>query len=86
MKGKGKKIEFSLPEGFVVPESSSKVGDQFETLATIQVKSDGKACLVALDGYRMPGYANGDDRSYEDAASEAMEAGASQQQQGVGGY
>jgi hypothetical protein len=74
MKGKGKKIEFSLPEGFVVPESSSKVGDEFEVLATIQVKSGGKACLVAIDGYRMPGYTDGDDRSYEDAAAEAMES------------
>jgi hypothetical protein len=83
MKGKGKKIEFSLPEGFVVPESSSKVGDQFETLATLQIKSDGRACLVAIDGYRMPGYDSGDDRSYEDAAAEAMEAGAKEQ---GGGY
>ena len=82
MKGKGKKIELTLPDGFVVPESSSKVGDQFETLATLEVKSDGKACLVAIDGYRMPGYTDGDDRSYEDAASDAMEADRTQQ----GGY
>ena len=82
MKGKGKKIEFSLPEGFVVPESASKAGDEFETLATIEIKSDGKACLVAIDGYRLPGYTNGDNRSYEDAAAESMEADAAQK----GGY
>lgn len=82
MKGKGKKIEFSLPEGFVVPESSSKVGDKFETLATLEVKGDGRACLVAVDGYRMPGYTNGDDRSYEDAASQAMEADMASGQRG----
>ena len=82
MKGKGKKIEFSLPEGFVVPESSGKVGDQFDTLATVQVKEGGKVCLVAIDGYRMPGYTDRDDRSYEDAASEAMESDMEKQ----GGY
>lgn len=80
--GKGKKIEFTLPEGLVVPESSSKIGDQFETLATVEIKSDGNVCLVALDGYRMPGYTDGDDKSYEDAAAEAMENDRTQR----GGY
>lgn len=71
-----KRIEFKLPEGFVQPEGVSKNG-QFEALATIQLKDDGKACLVAVDGYRMPGYQEEDSdeddgKSYSQAASEGM--------------
>lgn len=69
-----KRIEFKLPEGFVSPEGVSKNG-QFEALATIQLKDDGKACLVAIDGYRMPGYKDDDEddgKSYASAASEGM--------------
>lgn len=77
-----KKIEFRLPEGFVVPEDVSKNG-QFEALATIHLKDGGKACLVALDDYRMPGYKDGDKdepeeydgKKYADAASEGMQEG-----------
>lgn len=71
-----KRIEFDLPEGLSPPEGISKNG-QFEALATIQLKEGGRACLVAIDGHRMPGYqekdANGDDgKSYSQAASEGM--------------
>lgn len=71
-----KRIEFDLPEGFVAPDGVSKNG-QFEALATIQLKDDGKACLVAVDGYRMPGYqekdaSEGDGKSYASAASEGL--------------
>lgn len=74
-----KRIEFELPDGLTIPEQVSKNG-QFEVLATIQLKDDGKGCLVALDGYRMPGYqekdADGDDgKSYSQAASEGMPEG-----------
>lgn len=70
---KQKRIEFDLPEGFVQPEGVS-VNGQFESLAIIQLKEDGRACLVALDGYRMPGYKEGDDdgKSYASAAAEGM--------------
>lgn len=70
-----KRIEFTLPDDFVTPEGVSKNG-QFEALATIQLKDDGKACLVAIDGYRMPGYqekdSGDDDKSYASAASEGL--------------
>lgn len=76
-----KKIEFNLPEGFSVPDDVSENG-QFQALATIQLKDGGKACLVAIDDYRMPGYQekdgnesemNEDKRSYSEAASADME-------------
>lgn len=73
---KSKRIEFDIPEGFVVPEGVSANG-QFEALATIQLKEDGRACLVAVDGYRMPGYQeedsdSDDEQSYSSAASAGM--------------
>lgn len=81
MATKNKRIEFDLPDGFVVPEDLSS-NQQFEALATIKLKDDGKACLVALDDYRMPGYQEEDgpessepeedNRSYSEAASEGM--------------
>lgn len=75
-----KRVEFQLPEGFSAPDSISN-NDQFESLATIQLKDGGKACLVALDGYRMPGYRDGDgseseepdNRGYAEAASAGMD-------------
>lgn len=76
---KSKKIEFDLPDGFSIPEGMSTNGE-FDTLATVRIKDDGSACLVALDGYRMPGYQEGDEqesedkdnRSYSQAASDGM--------------
>lgn len=73
-----KRIEFQLPSGFVIGENVGE-GDEMDTLATIQIKKGGKACLVALDDYRMPGYdgtkkeKSEDKRSYADAAADNME-------------
>lgn len=71
-----KKIEFELPDGLSIPEGVED-GDEFDALATIQLKSGGKGCLVALDDYRMPGYKQddkpeNDNKSYSQAASEGM--------------
>lgn len=76
---KSKRIEFDLPEGFTIPDGLSE-GKEFESLATVKLKKDGSACLVALDGYRMPGYKEEDEsapdsddkRSYAQAASDGM--------------
>jgi hypothetical protein len=77
-----KRIEFDLPSGLILPDQLSE-SREFEALATIQLKEDGKACLVAIDGNRMPGYTDGegqDDESkpdkdigYAEAASAGME-------------
>lgn len=71
-----KRIEFDLPEGFPIPDQLSESGE-FDALATIQIKEDGTACLVALEGYRMPGYTEDDgpsanDKSYSEAVSEGV--------------
>lgn len=71
-----KKIEFELPEGYSLPDGVSTNG-QFETLATLALKSNGKACLVAIDGYRMPGYTERDEdngKTYAQASKDAMES------------
>jgi hypothetical protein len=44
---KSKRIEFDLPDGFTLPDSISS-SDEFEALATVKLKDDGSACLVAL--------------------------------------
>lgn len=82
MADKAKRIEFDLPPEFSVPEGVATDGKgEFDALATIRLKKDGKACLVALDSYRMPGYREADDkepedtRSYSEAASEGMMEG-----------
>lgn len=79
-----KKIEFELPKDLTLPDQISSNGE-FDALATIKIKKDGKACLVAIDGYRMPGYREEDEQeseqeemeedsmSYSEAASEGME-------------
>jgi hypothetical protein len=73
---KSKKIEFLLPSEFVLPDGVD-AGDEFEALATLQLKENGRACLVALDGNRVEGYREDDEkpdkRSYSQAASDAMD-------------
>jgi len=77
---KSKRIEFDLPDGFTIPDGISSDGE-FETLATIKMKDDGSVCLVALDGYRMPGYREEDEpetedkRGYAQAASDVIPDG-----------
>lgn len=67
-----KRIEFDPPEDFSIPEGKTS-GDDFDIVATIRIKPDGRLCLVALDGARMPGYTDGDDKSYPDAVAERMD-------------
>lgn len=82
-----KKIEFNLPKGFVVPETKTE-GDEVEVLATIELKANGRACLVAVDGHDMPGYEK-DDKTYPQAAADqfdTMKASQSINQGQGGGY
>jgi len=69
-----KRIEFDAPEGFVLPEGKG-VGDDVEVLATVRAKSDGRLCLVELDGHRMKGFKEDEDdgKSYAEASSDAMD-------------
>jgi hypothetical protein len=79
-----KRIEFDLPDGFSLPDGISTNGE-FDALATIKLKDDGSACLVAIDGHRMPGYTDEsdedessekpDNKSYSEASSEGMPGG-----------
>lgn len=69
-----KRIEFEAPKGFVLPEGKGE-GDDVEVLATVRAKSDGRLCLVELDGHRMPGYRDDEDdgKTYAQASSDAMD-------------
>lgn len=84
MAEKSKRIEFDLPEGLSIPEGISPSNGEFDALATIKMKDDGSACLVAIDGYRMPGYLEGDEKEkpqektmkgYAEAASDGIPKG-----------
>jgi hypothetical protein len=77
---KSKRVEFELPKDFSQPDISTN--GEFDALATIKIKDDGSACLVALDGHRMPGYTeedesgpDSDNKTYAQAASEGMPGG-----------
>lgn len=69
-----KRIEFDPPEGFVMPEGVAE-NEDFEVMAAVRVKPDGRLCLVELDGIRMPGFKEDDDdgKTYADASVDAME-------------
>lgn len=69
-----KRIEFDAPDGFVLPEGKA-VGDDFELMATIRMKPDGRLCIVELDGNRMPGFRDDEDdgKTYADASADAMD-------------
>ncbi len=55
--GKGKRVEFPVPKGFVPPESDT---DKFELVTTFEVKPDGKTiCIVKMGEFDMPGYKDG---------------------------
>jgi hypothetical protein len=41
--------EFDAPQGFEVPEGSEP-GADFQAVATVRQKADGRLCLVSLDG------------------------------------
>jgi hypothetical protein len=56
---KMKRVEFNPPEGMRTPEGT-QAGDTFESMATFQVKKDGRLCLVAIGDHTMPGYGEKD--------------------------
>jgi hypothetical protein len=41
--------EFDIPKGFQTPENLAN-DSQFESLATVKLKGNGRACIMALDG------------------------------------
>lgn len=69
-----KRVEFDAPEGFVLPEGKA-VNDDIELMATVRMKTDGRLCLVELDGVRMPGFKEDEDdgKTYANASADAME-------------
>ena len=46
------KVKFTPPETYPIPDDK-RPGDTFEATATLRVESDGKLCLVSLDGVPM---------------------------------
>lgn len=71
-----KRIEFTAPKGFVPPEGKA-AGDKFEAMATFQVKSGNRMCLVAIGDVKMPGYeekASYTEPSHVDVATRYHEA------------
>lgn len=54
-----KLVMFTPPEGVRAPEGKG-AGDTFESMATFQIKPDGRMCLVAIGDHKMPGYSSKD--------------------------
>lgn len=71
-----KRIEFDAPDGWVLPEGKA-VGDDIESMTIVRMKSDGRLCLVELDGVRMKGFREDEDdgKTYAEAAADQMEDG-----------
>lgn len=69
-----KRIEFDAPDGWSLPEGKA-TGDDVEVLATVRAKSDGRLCLVELDGHRMKGFRDDEDdgKTYAQASADAMD-------------
>lgn len=68
---KMKRVEFTPPEGFRVPEGTQPT-DTFEAMATFQLKKDGRMCLVAVGDHKMPGYKDGEEDSVAGRYHSAM--------------
>ena len=49
------KIEFTPPPGWKAPEGA-KPGDIIQVTFDVELKPDGKACLVKMEGSPLPGY------------------------------
>jgi hypothetical protein len=69
--GKYSYPEFDIPKGFQTPENLANDAE-FESLATVRLKGDGKACIVALDGTPL-GPDIGDEKSGEAKESNATD-------------
>lgn len=66
--------EFSAPEGFA-PEEGVEEDQEFEAIATLKRKPDGKLCLVALDGARFPDKRDGYEEEAEEVSEEVEDRG-----------
>ena len=64
-----KQVEFRLPEGFEIPEGV-EAGQEFESMATFEVKKGGRLCLKAIGETAMPGYGEPDQQSAPDPGKE----------------
>lgn len=76
-----KKVEFTPPKGFTPPEGL----ETFDSMATFQLKPNGRMCLVAIGDFKMPGY----DKKYkpENPGAESGERMSSRyREQMEGGY
>lgn len=73
------KVEFKLPAGFSIPEGKG-AGDDFESMATFDIKENGDVCLAKIGDVPMPGYDDADEKSESDNSSDAQppQPGASQ--------
>lgn len=67
--------EFDIPKGFQTPENLANDAE-FESLATVRLKGDGRACIVALDGNAL------DADIGKEEAGEPKESGASDDRPG----
>lgn len=68
-----KRIEFKPPKGFMLPEGKQS-GEQFESMATFQIKANGDLCLVAIGDSKMPGYEEKQESSHRDEGGEVVSA------------
>lgn len=78
-----KKVTFSIPEGYVVPEGI-KSGDEFDAAVTMKLEDDGKSlCLVKVDGVAMPGYEDKGRKANAGAEDAAVQADFAQRYAGA---
>lgn len=59
---KSKKVEFQIPEGFMLPEGAEP-GEDFDLVCSLRVKSGGTLCLTKIGDVEMPGYSDETDRA-----------------------
>lgn len=64
--------EFDIPKGFQTPENLANDAE-FESLATVRLKGDGRACIVALDGNPLGGADIGKEEAGEAKESNATD-------------
>ena len=63
--GVGGEVEFEAPEGFEIP-GGVKLGDTFESLATVELCEGGKLCLRAIDGVPVTSSESEEDKESEE--------------------
>jgi len=75
--------EFDAPEGFEVPEGSEP-GADFQAVATVRQKADGRLCLVSLDGAEFAAVAA--EPVEEEVVEEEQTAGSGPEDGGYGAF